>query len=93
MSKETKSVMPKEAIKDQSPEKLTAEEMLQIKEAKTESVFAATLAEKAYAQASVAELKAKNLILTIFNKYGLNLENGDNILEDGTIRRAKKEEK
>lgn len=93
MSKETKNITPKEATKEQISEKLTPEEMLQIKEAKTESVFATTLAEKAYAQASVAELKAKNLILTIFNKYGLNLENGDNILEDGTIRRATKEEK
>lgn len=72
-------------------EKLTQLEINQLREAKTKALFATTNAEKTYAQAQVAELEVKNIILAICNKYKLDVSNGDNVKEDGTIIRVKHE--
>lgn len=77
---------------EEKEEKLSKEELSAIQQAKTKVVYLTTVAEKATAQARVAELEAQNLILSICNKYDLNLEGGDNITEEGVIKRAGKAE-
>jgi hypothetical protein len=75
-------------VKISEVEMVSPEEMAKIRDARAKAVYATTLAEKSYSQAQVAELEAKNLILTVFNKYGLDVTK-DNVQEDGTIIRHK----
>lgn len=84
--------MTDEEHENKEPEKLTPTEIMQIRDAKTNAVITSTVAEKAYAQAKVAQLEVQNIILGICNKYRLDVSSGDNITEDGTIIRTKSNE-
>lgn len=81
----TKDLEPNE------PEALTVEELQNILRAKAKTVQLTLIAEKALAEARVAELETQNLILLTYNKYQLNQNAGDNITENGLIHRVKKD--
>jgi hypothetical protein len=68
-------------------EKITNEELSNIRTARNKSIYMTAVAEKAYAQAHSAELEVQNLMLNLLNKYSLNRTNGEGITEDGTIIR------
>lgn len=74
---------------EQSPETLTVEELQGILRAKARAVQLTGMAEKALADARIAELEAQNIILLTYNKYNLNQSIGDSISENGVINRAK----
>jgi hypothetical protein len=67
-------------------EKVTTEELTAVRDAKNKAVFATNTAEKSRALAQVAELEAQNLILSLYNKYGLKVGD-DVIMENGDIVR------
>lgn len=71
-------------------ERISDEELRAINEAKSKAVLAVSQAERATAIARIQELEVKNLVLTIFNKYGL-VWGSDNIHESGQIIRNKEE--
>ena len=68
-------------------EVVTKEEIQQIKDAKNKAVLVTAQAERAVALARVAELETNNIILSIYNKYGLKV-GVDNIMENGQIAKA-----
>lgn len=72
-------------------ERISEEELRQIADAKSKAVLAVSQAERAAAVAKIQELEVRNLVLSIFNKYGL-VWNSDAIHENGQIIRGKKEE-
>lgn len=74
------------------PESLTVEELQNILRAKGRSVQLMTMAEKAVADARIAELEVQNIILLTYNKYQLNQFVGDSISENGLIHRVRKNE-
>lgn len=71
------------------PESLTIEELQAILRAKARAVQLTSMAEKALADARVAELEAQNIILLTYNKYQLNQFAGDSITENGLINRVR----
>lgn len=71
---------------DPRKEHISDEELNKIKAMQTKTAYAAMVAEKAYADARIAELETNNYTLTIFNKYGL-ISGKDTISNDGTILR------
>jgi len=77
-------------IEPTKPEALTVEELQNILRSKAKAVQLTLVAEKAVAEARVAELEAQNLILLTYNKYQLNQQAGDNITENGLIHRSRK---
>lgn len=79
-------------VDSNKPESLTVEELQNILRAKGRSVQLMTMAEKAVADARIAELEAQNIILLTYNKYQLNQSVGDSISENGLINRARKNE-
>lgn len=76
-----------EKSQDVRKEHISDEELNKIKAMQTKAAYAAVLAEKAYAEARVAELETNNFTLTIFNKYKL-VSGKDSITNDGTILRV-----
>lgn len=89
MKKNTNSVLPKtEADKNPDPRKehILDEELNAIKTLQSKAVYAATLAEKAYSEARVAELEVNNFTLTVYNKYKL-VSGKDSITTEGIIIR------
>lgn len=78
-------VLP-EKLLEISPERISDIELNRVKELQAKAVYAATLAEKAYSEARVAELEAHNFTLTVYNKYKL-VSGKDSITNDGTIIR------
>lgn len=71
-------------------EKITDQEKLLIENLKQKRLLATTNAEKAVAQAEIAELQYRNFVLQLFNKY--NLKDTDVIHDDGSIVKNYKEE-
>ncbi|SRR6266581_3665219 len=71
------------------PESLTMEELQNILRAKSKAVQLTVVAEKALAEARIAELEAQNIILLTYNKYQLNQAIGDSISENGLINRVR----
>jgi len=67
-------------------ERISDEELNKIKSLQAKASYAATLAEKYYSDARVAELEAHNFTLTVYNKYKL-VSGKDSITNDGTILR------
>lgn len=67
-------------------QQITPEEIQSIRDAKNRAVLATAQAERAVAVSRVVELEANNLILSIYNKYGL-VSGQDNIMESGQIIR------
>jgi len=65
-------------------EQVSPEDMQRIRDAKNNTVLATAKAETAVAMSTNAELQANNLILSIYNKYGLVLGT-DQIMENGNI--------
>lgn len=76
-------------IDPEKPESLTIEELQAILRAKARAVQLTSMAEKALADARVAELEAQNIILLTYNKYQLNQFAGDSITENGLINRVR----
>jgi hypothetical protein len=71
---------------DPRKEHITDEELNRIKTLQSKAVYAATLAEKAYSEARVAELEVNNFTLIVYNKYRL-VSGKDSITNDGLIIR------
>lgn len=67
-------------------DRISQEELNKIKAYQSKAVYAATLAEKAYSDARVAELESHNYILTVYNKYRI-VYGEDSITNDGLISR------
>lgn len=87
----TLSAAPLPDLDPNQPETLTVEELQNILRAKGKAVQLTGLAEKALADARIAELEAQNIILLTYNKYQLNQNAGDSITENGLIHRSRKE--
>jgi hypothetical protein len=68
-------------------EKLTSDELTTIANAKNKAVLAETEAQKAVALSRLAESEANNIILQLYNKYGLRIGQ-DQVHQDGTIVRV-----
>ena len=71
---------------DEKIDTISAEELNAIKNVKAAAIQATNMAETAYSNARIKELEAKNLILTIYNKYSVRV-GIDEITEDGVIHR------
>lgn len=71
-------------------EQISADELNKIKALQSKAVLQATVAEKAYADARIADLEANNFMLTVYNKYKL-VSGKDTITNDGSILRVKEE--
>jgi len=71
---------------DPRKEHISDEELNKIKNLQSKAIYAATLAEKAYSEARVAELEVNNFTLTVYNKYKL-VSGKDSITTDGLIIR------
>ncbi len=88
--KKTKPESPKpeanEKPLDPRKEHISDEELNRIKNLQSKAVYAATLAEKAYSEARVAELEVNNFTLNVYNKYRL-ISGKDSITTDGLIIR------
>jgi hypothetical protein len=67
--------------------KITQEELTAVLTARAKLTTTKLEAEKFVAIARVADLETTNLVLNIYNKYGLKVGT-DNIREDGTIVRT-----
>jgi hypothetical protein len=70
--------------------RISEEDLNKIKQLQSKAAYIALLAEKAYADAKVAELEANNFTLIIYNKYGL-VNGQDSITNDGTIIKLEKQ--
>jgi len=69
-----------------SEEKILESELELIKQAKLKQENANLQAEKFVALLKISNLEFDNLVMTIYNKYGLKIGK-DTILENGTIKR------
>lgn len=80
----------KQFNKPEIKEQISADELNKIKALQSKAVLQATVAEKAYADARIADLEANNFMLTVYNKYKL-VSGKDTITNDGSILRVKEE--
>ncbi len=71
-------------------EKITDEDRNIISTVKNKAILAASQADKAVADAKVAELEYHNTVMKVFLKYGMGLN--DTIDETGSIKRTQKDE-